>query len=194
MKQQKSVKHPWLMILRGVAIGLIGVLLFSFTAVNHTSAYGIGAALLVSGATAIWFGLANRPTQEYASWLIWGGLLDGIFGVAALFYADGSLQDITDLIGFWALIFAILQAVQAIYSYIGPSGTGFDLATKLIHVVLVGIALWLAYALLMVPGTGTNSVGMTGLLPIFIGVILIMLSVKQRSTSMVNAPLRQNTN
>lgn len=141
----------------------------------------MGAALLASGAAAIWFGVANRSTQKYAVWLLWGGLLDAVFGVAALFYANGSLQRVTDLLGFWALTFALLQAVQVMYSYIGPSGTGFKLTTKFTHIGLVGLAFWLAYVLLMVPGTDTNSVGLTGWLPIFIGAVLIMLSVKQRS-------------
>lgn len=174
------------MIVRGGAVGLIGVLLFRFTDISHTSTYGIGALMLVSGICSIWAGTANRRTEEFASWLIIGGLIDAAFGVAALVVADGTLQSVRDLIGFWAVVFSFLQAAQAIYSYIGPSGVRFESGTKLAHILLVATSLWLAFDLLMKPGATTNSVGLTGLLPIVMGGLLIMLIVKLRSKTGVD--------
>lgn len=187
MEQQKNIQHPWLMTIRGAIVGLIGVLLFSFTEVSHAAiSYGIGASLLAGGACLVWFGTANRRIEPMVPWLILGGLLDGGFGVGLLVYADKTGTDFLDLLGFWALVFAVLQASQAIYSYIGPGESTADSTAKIIHVLLVVASAWLAFAVLMLPNPADKSLGLTGLLPLVMGVLLIILHIKLRSNATVN--------
>lgn len=173
-----AIRQSWLLIGGGIGIGLIGVLLLSFTEVNRIAlCYGIGASLLVSGVCLVGFSSINRAKEVLVSWVLLNGLLSSAFGVALLVYADASKINFLDLLGFWALVFAILQAAQAIYSYIGPQGSTFDGSTKLIHMLLVVASSGLAFALLMMPGA-SNPLGMTGLLPLIMGALLNTLVIK----------------
>lgn len=175
---RETIRQSWLLIGGGVGIGLIGILLFSFTEVNRIAiSHGIGTSLLVSGACLVGFSRINRAKEVMVSWVLMNGLLSTAFGVALLIYADASRINFLDLLGFWALVFALLQAAQAIYSYIGPQGSTYDGSTKLIHMLLVVASSGLAFALLMMPGA-SNPLGMTGLLPLIMGVLLSTLVVK----------------
>lgn len=172
---QHESKQRWLLIVRSVTIVLIGILLLSFTETSHQKSYGIGALLLLNGLCAMGYGSANWNTQKMIAWLLTGGLFDVGFGIAMLFYANGLGTNFLYVLGLWALIFAFLQAAQAMYSYIGPAGSSFDIITKIIHMLLVIMSLWLAYAVLMMLGPLNDLLGLTGIIPVFMGVLILGL-------------------
>lgn len=172
---QRESKQRWFLILRSGTIVLMGLLLLNFTDASHAKSYGISALLLLSGLCAIGYSSPNRNTQKMIARLFMGGLLDVGFGIAMLFYADGSGTGFLYVLGLWALIFAFLQATQAMYSYIGPAGSSFDIPTKIIHMLLVAMSLWLAYAVLMMPELTKDLLGLTGIIPVIMGVLLLGL-------------------
>ena len=185
MEQQRSGQSWWLLFVRSGLIGLMGLLLFQLTDADHQSlSYSIAGLMLLGGVCAIGFGVSNRRTEDLAPWSIANGTIEAAFGVALLFYARGPLADFLDVLGLWALLFAMAQATQAIYSYIGR-GFGLDFAGKLIHILLVGVAGWLAFALMMRPDSTDNLLTLAGWLSVAMSGLLTGLILMMRKGSTV---------
>jgi uncharacterized membrane protein HdeD (DUF308 family) len=175
----------WLLTLRGGAIGGIGILLLLMVLDLRpvSMGYALGALLLIAGTCAGWFGWMNQRNKQNDLWLMGNGLIDIGFGIAALVLAHRPVEDMIDLVGFWALLFAFLQAVQVMYFYIGLQ-YGPDPTVKIIHALLVGASAGLAFAVLMRPAPPVDPVLLTAVLPLLMGGLLIALGSRLHHDSL----------
>jgi uncharacterized membrane protein HdeD (DUF308 family) len=175
---QSGPKHWWLLSFRGLLVGLLGLLLLVSSTVQHTTiSYGMGALMLVSGICAFWFGVVNQRTEKTGLWLMMGGFMDIVLGVVMCMYATGSMANSIALLGLWALLFAFLQAVQAIYAFISV-GAGPDYPGKIIHVLLVLASGGLAFTLLMRPGNAQSLGTISGLWLFVMSALLVILAAE----------------
>lgn len=186
--RQLRPQRWWMLTLRGVAIGGIGILLLLMVLGIRPVPMGdaLGGLLLVAGVCAGWFGLVNQRTQQGGLWLMLNGLIDTGFGIAALVLAHQPVENMIDLVGFWALLFAFLQAVQAMYFYVGLH-YGSDPWVKILHGLLVLASGGLAFAVLMDPEPPADPVLLTGLLPMLMGGLLIALGSRLHHDAAVAA-------
>jgi hypothetical protein len=175
-QQRGNGQHWWLLTVRGGAICGIGILLLLLVLgfLPLPMGHMLGGLLLFAGVCASWFGIVNQRIERNGLWLIISGLIDIGFGIAALWLADRAVDTMIDLVGLWALLFAFLQAVQAIYFNVGLQ-YGSDATVKILHGLLVAASGGLAFAVLMRPEPPVDPVLLTGLLPILMGGLLIAL-------------------
>jgi uncharacterized membrane protein HdeD (DUF308 family) len=180
-RPQSGPKHWWLLFLRGLMVGLLGLLAFmSSNTLHFAISYGLGVLLVGSGICAFWFAVANQRTEKTGLWLMLGGLIDIVMGVVVYMYATGSMANILTLLGLWALLFAFLQAVQAIYAFISI-GVGPDYPGKIMHILLVLASGGLAFTILMRPENPQALGTISGLWLVVMGGLLVMLAAEVKN-------------
>lgn len=178
-----STRHLWLLISRGSIYALIGTMLFVF-ANTFTVQSGriIGVLALVAGACGLAYASLNQAADRNRLWGVLHGLNDIVLGAAIMIYADGTINGFIDVLGLWAVLYAFLQSVQAMYAFI--SGRGAMKADftnrKVVHFLNVAVAGALAYILIFRPAGFQESLGFVGVFPIALGVLIIVMALQMR--------------
>lgn len=159
---------------RGVFYILMGAALFLY-ANTFTPLAGrvIGIVVLLAGGVGLGYWLLNRQADQNNLWSLLHGLNDVVFGLVFLFSAGSGFKNFVDMLGFWAVMYAFLQAVQAMYLALMQGGTSF--AAKAVHFLSVAAAGYLAFNILLRPNGLFDSLGITGFFPIVLGILLIVL-------------------
>ncbi len=183
MIPENSTRHLWLLISRGSIYVLIGVMLFVFASTfTKQSGQIVGALALTAGACGLAYSFLNQQADRNRLWGVLHGLSDVVFGVAIFIYADGTIRAFVDILGFWALMYAFLQSVQAMYAFI--SGRGAMKADftnrKVIHFLNVAVAGLMAFNLIFRPVGRLESLGFVGIFPIVLGILIIVLALQMR--------------
>lgn len=195
MERQNKIQRQWLIIARGIAYISIGVLMFLFANTYSSEAgYAIGILAAGAGVCQLLFSTANRHTDRNFIWGLLHGISDLGFGIAIFIYAKGTVKGFVDVLGFWAMMYAFLQAVQAMYVFLGArTGNVPNYATAVIHFINVFVAGGLAFNLLLRPEGFNTSLGISGLFPIVLGALILILTqrLKEQATiSQVDSPMR----
>lgn len=186
MKQQKRTQYLWVLMVRGALFCQIGMVLSMVDSVSPTfTSCGIGTLTLLSGFCAVWFGLINQRTEARLFWLMVGGLIDIVFGLAVLLSTGESLESSVYVLGVWALVFAILQSIQTLQACV-TFKTNPDPMSLAIHALLVIASGWLALALLM-ETQRPIPLALTGLLPVAMGGLLISQTLKLQMSEMAKS-------
>ncbi|MEZ0542259.1 DUF308 domain-containing protein [Fibrella arboris] len=174
MNNPQQLRNGWMLSTRGVCYILMGGALFLY-ANTFTPASGriIGIITLLAGLAGFGYGFTNRQADSNSLWSLLHGLNDLAFGVVFLFVAGSGLKSFIDMLGFWAVFYAFLQAVQAMYLALMQGGASF--AAKLVHFLSVLTSGYLAFNLLLRPIGLIDSLGITGFFPIVLGILLIVL-------------------
>ena len=159
---------------RGVFYILMGGALFLY-ANTFTPMAGrvIGFFVLLAGGVGLGYWVFNRQADQNNLWSLLHGLNDVVFGFVFLFTAGSGLKNFVDMLGFWAVMYAFLQAVQAMYLALMQGGS--SLTVKVIHFLSVVTAGYLAFDILLRPNGLFDSMGITGFFPIVLGILLIVL-------------------
>ncbi len=182
MENSNPTKHWWLLLSRGVLYVLIGISLFLFIG-ELTSGYAqlIGGLVVVAGICGLIYALANLRADRNYIWELLRSLSDAGFGIAIIVSAKSDVDGFLGTVSFWAMMYAFIQAVQAMYSFLqsGVSST-ISLSGKVLYFLGVVIAGGLSYILLMRPGGTDGSLSIVGSFPIALGVIIILLAVQQK--------------
>ena len=163
-----------MLTVRGVFYILMGTTLFFFAnSFSATSGRTLGGITLLAGVAGIGYGLINRKADANTIWSLLHGLNDAVFGVVFLFSAGSGFKNFVDLIGFWAILFAFLQSVQAMYVALMQGGS--SLPVKAIHFLMVFATGYMAFNILLRPIGLIDSLGITGFFPIVLGILVIVL-------------------
>ena len=182
MEQKNEIQRQGLLTTRGILYILIGALMFVFAGTYSAEVgYVLGLLALVAGICQLVFSTTNRLTDRNYIWGLLHGLSDLGFGIAILVYAQGTVKGFVDVLGFWATMYAFLQAVQAMYVFLGARTGNFpNYTTAIIHFVNVLVAGGLAFNLLLRPAGFNTSLGFSGLFPIVLGGLILWLTQRLR--------------
>ncbi|MBO0939762.1 hypothetical protein J2I47_24665 [Fibrella sp. HMF5335] len=175
MNNQPQPRFPWLLLARGTFYILLGAAMFVYA---NTFAPGTGRVLgvitLLAGSAGLSYGLLNRQQDSNNIWSILHGLSDIAFGITFMVVASNGLKSFLDMLGFWAVMYAFLQSVQAMYVALMSGGS--SLVTKAIHFLNVALAGYLAFDILLRPNGLIDSMGLMGFFPIGLGILVIVLA------------------
>jgi uncharacterized membrane protein HdeD (DUF308 family) len=175
MNHQEAIRHRWLLIGRGVGYILLGFGLFVYSLTfTPTTARLLGTFTLLAGIAGLAYARFNSRADPNNLWVILHGLNDLAFGVIFLFKANNGLLAFVDMLGFWAVIYAFLQSVRAMYAALMEASS--SLWAKGIHFLSVAIAGYLAFDIVMRPIDTMDSVAISGFFPIGLGILVIILA------------------
>ncbi|WP_460985373.1 DUF308 domain-containing protein [Spirosoma fluminis] len=183
MAHTHSAPRWWLLLVRGVLYILIGAFMFVFAS-SYTAQSGhiIGVLAILAGVCQLAFSFTNRGTESNNMWGILHGVADLGFGIAMFIYSQGTIKGFVDVLGFWAMMYAFLQAVQAMYAFLSArGGTGVNLPSVLVHFANVLIAGGLTFTLLLRPAGFDSTLGYVGVFPIILGALIIVLTQQMRA-------------
>lgn len=176
---------------RGAIYILIGIFMFVFaSSYSAQSGYIIGGLAIAAGLCQLVFSFSNQQAEKNNIWGILHGISDVGFGIAIVVFSGGTIKGFVDVLGFWAMMYAFLQAVQAMYTFLAARGAGVVSSTSLIHFANVLVAGGLTFTLLLRPAGFDDSLGFVGIFPIILGVLIIVLT--QRMRAQVAQPFRRN--
>ncbi|RYF73397.1 MAG: hypothetical protein EOO39_10480 [Cytophagaceae bacterium] len=174
MNNPHQLQNGWLLAARGAFYIVMGGTLFLF-ANTFTVSSGrlIGTVVLLAGLMGLGYGLTNRKADSNSMWSLLHGLNDLAFGIVFIVTANSGLKNFVDMLGFWAVLYAFLQAVQAMYIALMQGGSSF--AVKLVHFISLAASGYLAFNIMLRPIGLIDSLGIMGFFPIVLGILLIVL-------------------
>lgn len=182
MKNSNPTKNWALLITRGIIYVSIGIVLFLFIG-EPTSGFAqlISGLLIAAGVCGFLYSFANLRADRNYIWELLRSISDVGFGIALILLSKGDVDGFLSILSFWAMMYAFIQAVQAMYSFLQSGvSSSISLSGKILYFLGVVIAGGLSYVLLMRPGSDSGSVSIVGLFPIALGVIIILLAIQQR--------------
>ncbi len=165
-----------LLYFRGILYIIIGVVLFVFAnTYSSTSGIIVGVLALLAGGCQLAFSFANLRDLKNNVWGILHGVTDLAFGVVMFVYSKGTVGGLVDVLGMWAVMYAFLQSVQAMYAFMAARGPGWVSGTSIVHFLNVLTAGGLAFMLLQNPEGFNKSLQYVGIFPIILGILIIIL-------------------
>lgn len=174
MLMRVLAKNWWMLLLRGIAAILFGILVISWPdlAVGVFVAL-FGAYALVDGVFAITAALKGEDQDRL--WHIAQGVLGIIVGLVAWVYPDLTALSLLYFIGAWALVTGVMQIV-----------TGIRLRKQITSEawLIIGGALSVLFGILCWLSPRDSALALTvmiGVYSIIFGVILAVLSLRLRS-------------
>ena len=182
MENLNPTKNWALLIVRGVLYVLIGITLFLFIGqLTSGFAQSIGGLIIAAGVCGFLYSFANLRADRNYIWELLRSISDVGFGIALIVLSKSDVDEFLSILSFWAMMYAFIQAVQAMYSFLQSGvSSSISLSGKALYTAGVVIAGGLSYVLLMRPGSDGGSISIVGLFPIALGVIIIVLAMQQR--------------
>ena len=175
---------PWgFLFAKGLIYVLIGVYILAFSQTfTPMSGQILGGLLILAGIVQFLFSGKNYSTDSSNIWGYAYGLNDIGFGIAIIVDSMGDTTTIVESLAFWAMVYAVLQSVQAMYSFIAArGGKGIPANSMLIHGVCVLVAGGMSYVLLSFAVGFDESMRLSGLFPIGLGISTFVLTQLMRS-------------
>jgi len=173
---KSSLNLSPLLYIRGVLYIVIGLIMFVFAnTYSFTSGIIIGVFALLAGGCQLIFSFANLRDLKNNVWGVLHGVTDLAFGGAMFVYSQGTIGGLVDVLGMWAVMYAFLQSVQAMYAFMAARGPGWVSGTSVVHFLNVLTAGGLAFMLLQYPEGFYESLQYAGIFPIILGVLIIIL-------------------
>ncbi|AUD05416.1 MULTISPECIES: DUF308 domain-containing protein [Spirosoma] len=183
----KTATQPWwLMGLHGGFYAGMGlVLLIHPTTASLLHALLLGGLLLAAGVCTMILGFRRKRHEQVDSWFIISGIRDSIFGVALLVEAGQPLAMIVNILGLWGIVYAFLQAIEAIFYFLGTrSDEKEDYGVEIIHAICVLVAGGFAFSLVMRPDGLQTSLGFVGLFLLVLGGLQGLLTDRLQKASL----------
>lgn len=172
-KYKQAVKHWWLILVLGLAILLIGILIFGYPGESYLSMSLIfGILILISGIIHIVLSLSGDWTSG-KWWLLIGGIIELLLGVVLSLYPIVSATTLPVFLGFWLLFraFSMLGMASDMRSA-KIVGSGWTIFTSillllcsfaiLLHPVIFGVSavvIWVG-ASFVIAGISTISLAL----------------------------------
>jgi len=172
---QELSKHWWLLLLRGIAAIVFGVLAFiwpGLTLLTLVILYGVFAIFDGVLAFAALFGRSGPEVPKW--WLALTGILDIGAGLIALFWPGITALVLIIFIGAWAIVRGVMEIIAAIQLRKEIEGEWL--------LVLAGVlSVLFGLGVLIYPGAGAVALAwLIGIYAIAIGVVMIMLALRLR--------------
>lgn len=168
-------KNWWLILLRGVAAIVFGVLAFLWPGVTLlTLVIFYGAYVLVDGLLALWAAATGGGGMMPRWWLALAGLLGVVAGLLTFFWPGVTALVLIMFIGAWALVRGVFEIVGAI-----------QLRKEIDNewMLILGGALSVAFGLgvLLLPGAGALAlIWLIAAYAIAFGIVTVLLALRLR--------------
>lgn len=182
----------WLLYLRSGLFAGIGILVVIAEDSQSFILLSLSALLSMAGLLAVRFRQVTRIPDTATNWFLTAGLLDIVAGLALLFYLHHPNQGIILIVGAWGILVGLIQAVEAMYVFIGlqtPSESQ-DSSGTFIHVLNVLICGGIAFMLLLQP-LGGNSTHFVGWFFIALSITLLLLTRRLQVDEGRNQPQKK---
>ncbi|AUD05871.1 DUF308 domain-containing protein [Spirosoma pollinicola] len=181
---KKQTPPGWLTHLHSGCYVLMGLILFMYPIQASTLYTGLlGGLLVLAGLSTAWFGYRRRQGgQRDNSWYLLSSIRDSLFGLTLLVEMDSSLKTTVNILGLWAIIYAFLQAIEAMFYFLGTrANDDKDYWVEVIHAVCVLLAGGFAFVLIMRPEGQPTSLQFGSLFLIGLGIIQGVLTQRLRA-------------
>ena len=168
-------KHWWLLLMRGIAAIVFGVLAFiwpGLTLLTLVILYGVFA--IVDGVLALAAAFGRTDAEVPRWWLLFTGILDIAAGVIAMFWPGITALVLIIFIGAWAIIRGVMEIIAAIQLRKEIEGEWL--------LVLAGVlSVLFGLGVLIYPGAGAVALAwLIAIYAIAIGVVMIGLALRLR--------------
>jgi uncharacterized membrane protein HdeD (DUF308 family) len=168
-------KHWWLLLLRGIAAIVFGVLAFMWpglTLLTLVILYGVFAIADGVFALVAAFGPTSRDVPKW--WLVLTGILDIGAGLIALFWPGITALVLIVFIGAWAIVRGVMEIIAAVQLRKEIEGEWL--------LVLAGVlSVLFGLGVLIYPGAGALALAwLIGIYAIAIGAVMVMLALRLR--------------
>lgn len=169
----------WLMHTHDLCYVLMGLVLLVYpTQSSQLYTCLLGSLLLLAGLSTAGVSIRRRQMKQTDNyWFILSGIRDTIFGFILLITSGGSLKIMVNVLGMWGIMYAFLQAIEALFYFLGTrSNADKDYGVEFIHFFCVLIAGGFAFTLVMRPEGLQTSLGFVGLFLVGLGIIQAILT------------------
>jgi len=178
-------KHWWLLLLRGIAAIVFGVLAFiwpGLTLLTLVILYGVFAIIDGVLALAAVFGRTGPDVPKW--WLVLTGILGIGAGLIALLWPGITALVLIIFIGAWAIVRGIMEIIAAIQLRKEIEGEWLLILAGVLS-VLFGLGV------LIYPGAGALALAwLIGIYAIAIGAVIVMLALRLRQHNATMSEIR----
>ena len=187
MEQTNSIKHWGLLLIRGLVLVATGAYIaFVNKAINPGAILVFGGLFIGAGILGGIYGLFNFRVNRNYFWELLRSTFDVGFGITFLIYAPKPPSQFVEALSFWAVLYGLIHAVQAMYiGMLSGGNQPRNLTGTVLHLVGVVTGVSLAYTLLN-PDAAEVSWPLTGLLLALLGLIATLLAIQQRRSYFIN--------
>ncbi|MDE5945507.1 MAG: DUF308 domain-containing protein [Rikenella sp.] len=138
-----AVKNWWLPLLLGLAVFVVGILIFTYPGASYVAmSVTFAILILVSGAVNIALAVSNRNPAIGKGWLWAGGIVELLIGLLLIVHPAISAATLPVFLGFWLM-----------FRSFGMIGSGSDLMSLKVPgggwTVFVGILLLICSVLIL---------------------------------------------
>ena len=177
-RSKQAVRYWWLMLLIGIALFVLGILVFVYPAQSYVSmAVLFGWVILAAGILEVVLSASSDHFVTGRGWMLAGGVIQIILGLILVFNVALSAVTLPIVLGFWLLFrgFSTI-GLGGDMRAMGISGAGWTIVGG---VLLLLCALWMLFQPL---GFGTAFVVVwLGVALLFAGVSAMALSFQLRT-------------
>lgn len=171
---KQAVRFWWLSLLIGIALFILGILVFVFPAQSYLGmSLLFGWVMLVTGILEVVLSTANRHFVTGRGWILAGGIIEIILGLILIFNVALSAATLPIFLGFWLLLrgFSTI-GLGGDMNTLEIAGSGWTIFTG---ILLVLCALWVLFQPLVI---GTAAV------VIWVGISLLFAGIAAFSFSL----------
>ncbi|MGL6161566.1 HdeD family acid-resistance protein [Microbulbifer sp.] len=165
----------WLLLLRGIAAVLFGLLAFAWPGLTLlTLVVLFGIYVLVDGVLALVAAVRGRHKSTPLWWLIVGGLVSVAAGVLIFLYPQVTALVLILFIGAWAL-------VRGVFEIVGAVRLRKEIDNEWLLIFIGFLSVIFGVAVLVAPGAGALAlVWLIGAYALAFGLLLIWLALRLR--------------
>ena len=103
-KSKKAVRYWWLMLLLGIALFIVGIVIFAYPAASYLGMSVLfGFVILFSGIFEIVLSASNNHLVTGRGWLLAAGIIEAVLGLLLIFNVALSAAALPVFLGFWLL-------------------------------------------------------------------------------------------
>ena len=174
---KQAVRYWWLLLLTGIALLVIGIVVFAFPAQSYIGmSLMFGWLILLSGIFQVILSTANKHYITGRGWMLAGGIIEIVLGAILVWNVALSAATLPIFLGFW-LMFRGFSAIGlgGDMNAMEIPGSGW---TVFSGILLVLCSLWILFQPLVF---GTTAVVIwVGISLLFAGIAACSLSIQLR--------------
>ena len=174
---KQAVRYWWLLLLAGIALFVVGMLIFVFPARSYVGMSMLfGWVILLTGILEVLLSTANRHFITGRGWMLAGGIIEIVLGVILILNVGLSAATLPLFLGFWLLLraFATIGLGGDMRTLEIP-GAGWTLFSG---ILLMICSLWILFRPLVVGSAAV--IVWVGISLLFAGVGAMSLSLQLR--------------
>jgi uncharacterized membrane protein HdeD (DUF308 family) len=165
----------WLLLLRGIAAIVFGVLAFIWPGVTLlTLVIFYGAYVLVDGVLSLWAAITGEGGMAPRWWLVIVGLLGILAGLLTFFWPGVTALVLILFIGAWAL-------VRGVFEIIGAIQLRKEIDNEWMLILGGVLSVIFGLGVMILPGAGALAlVWVIAIYAVAFGIVMVMLSLRLR--------------